>query len=178
MPTTNLIDVSESAVEELINLDYIKRYSSIDTDMHDILLESLLKSAIKEIETFAGISITKKTIRAEWSEAYTYVNLPKPIINEIVTVKDGEDNALTLNTNYKVRGQDKKRIYGDFSNGLVVTYNAGYGVDCPDDLKLAIVKNVADNFEQRTGIVFNNSNLLPNSWHTIAIKYRPTWVMF
>lgn len=179
MQRTNLIGVKELSVDtNLINLDYIKRYLSIDTDTHNILLEDLCKSATVEIEKFAGISIYAKTIRAEWLEAYEFVNLPKPIINEILTVKNGLDDTLTIETDYKVRGDDKKRICGDFINGLVVTYTAGYGINCPSDLKLAIVKNIAENFEQRTGIVMNNSNLLPNNWRTIALTYRPSWLMF
>jgi len=178
MGVTTLIDVSFSDEQsEVIDLDYLKRYMTIETDTHDVLLNDLIKSARTEVEKLGGISIVEKTIRAEWEQAYEYVRLPYPKIKSITSLKDGESTSLDI-TNYNVRGQDKKTIYGNFSTGLVVEYVAGYGDDTPEDLKLAIAKKVSEDFEQRTGIALESNSLLPNNWRPTVINYRPTWMMF
>jgi uncharacterized phiE125 gp8 family phage protein len=176
---TNLIDVSFSNEgNEVIDLTYVKSFASISTATHDVLLNNLIKSARIEIEKVAQISIVTKTVRAEWSEAYGAIKLPNPKILTITTVTDGDEVAQVLDTNYKVRGGEKKTIYGDFPNGLIATYTAGYGNDTPEDLKMCIAKHVLENFEQRTGIAAGQSSLLPNNWRVTALNYRPTWIMF
>lgn len=179
MPATNLIEVVLSDEEaEVIDLNYVKRYATIETDVHNTLLSSLIISARQEVERFAQISIVSRQITAEWSEAYEFVRLPYAPHGSIITVKDGDNNLLTLDSDYKVKGTKHKMIYGDFSNGLKVNYHAGYNSDTPDSLKLAMTKNVLENFELRTGINISNNNasLLPNNWRNVALLYRPTWV--
>jgi len=178
--TTNLIDVSISDEgSEVVDLTYVKLYCQIDGSNHDALLMTLIKSARQDVEKYADISIVTKTIRAEWTSVSEYAILPKPRINDIDSVFDSQENELFLDSAYQIRGQDKKRIIGDFSNGLVVTYGAGYGTDVPEDLKMSITKKVLMDFEARTGLSVSNSQslLLPNSWEKTAIAYRPTWMI-
>jgi uncharacterized phiE125 gp8 family phage protein len=178
MATTNLIDVTFSSIgSEVVDLAYVKLYAAISTSTHDTLLTSLIKAARVEIEKLASIAIVTKTVRAEWDYVNESVVLPYPIINSINSVVSGED-TLVLDADYIVKGSKKKTIYGTFVNGLVVTYTAGYGSSTPEDLKLAIVKHVVDNFVQRYGISLSSSSILPNNWRTIALNYRPTWMMF
>jgi uncharacterized phiE125 gp8 family phage protein len=178
MATTNLIDVTFSSEgSEVVDLTYVKLYAAISTSTHDTLLTSLIKAARIEIEKLASISIVTKTVRAEWDYVNESVVLPYPKINSITSLVSGED-TLTLDTDYTVKGSSKKTIYGTFVNGLVATYTAGYGDSTPEDLKLAIAKHALENFEQRTGIVTNSSNVLPNNWRVTALNYRPTWLMF
>lgn len=179
MAITNLISVErEITGNEVVDAAFVKRYLSISTTTHDTLLGDLIISAREEIEKVACISIVEQTITAEWSQAYGEIKLPNPKILSITSVKDNLDNDLVVNTNYKIIGQSKKTIIGDFPNGLVIEYTAGYGEDTPSDLKLAIAKHVTENFEIRTGISVDNQNinLLPNNWRNTAINYRPTWV--
>ena len=176
MPKTILYDVSISNEgNEVVELSFVKSFAGISTNTFDTLLTSLIKTARQEVEQYASISIVTKTIRAEWTETSQYVDLPYPLIGSITSVvSDGA--TLVLDTGYTVKGQDKKRIYGTFPKGLVVTYAAGYGVNLPEDLKLCITKNVAENFEQRSGFAFNQVALLPNNWRNVAMKYRPKWM--
>ncbi len=176
---TNLISVErEITGAEVVDVAFVKRFLSISTDVHNTLLNDLIISAREEIEQVAGISIVEQTITAEWTEAYGETKLPNPKILSIVSVKNGLSEDLTLNTGYKVFGQSKKTIIGDFPKGLIVEYKAGYGSNTPNDLKLAIAKHVTENFEIRTGISIGNqsANLLPNNWRNTAINYRPTWI--
>ena len=175
---TNLIDVSFSNEgSEVIDLTYVKTYAIISTDSFDTLLTDLIKSARMEVEKTAQISIVTKTVRAEWSEVSDNCILPYPKINSITSLVSGT-TTLILDSDYKVKGQDKKTIYGTFSDGLVATYTAGYGSNTPEDLKRCIAKKVLEDFEQRTGISSNQSYLLPNNWQKVALSYRPTWLMF
>lgn len=181
MGQTNLISVTETNVgAEVIDLTYVKLYCSISTSTHDTLLTSLIKSARTEIEKLAKISIVTRTLTAIWSEAYTYVDLPRPQINGITSVSTG-DNIYTVDNGYTIVESNPSRIYGDYPNGLKVVYTAGYGTDTPEDLKLAMAKKVLEDFEQRTGIKIqsnNNSVLLPNNWRPVVLNYRPGWMMF
>lgn len=175
---TNLIDVSFSSEgSEVIDLAYVKDYAIISTDNFDTLLNDLIKSARIEVEKVAQISIITKTVRVEWSQVSDDCVLPYPKINSITSLVSGT-TTLTVNSDYTVKGQDKKTIYGTFSDGLVATYTAGYGDSTPEDLKRCIAKKVLEDFEQRTGYSANQSNLLPNNWRTVALSYRPTWLMF
>lgn len=177
---TNLIDVTISNEgSEVIDLSYVKAYAQLTTTYQDTLLTTLIKSARKDIENYADISIVTKTIRAEWSEVSEYAILPKPKIGEVATMTTGNETSLIL-ADYTFKGSDKKRVLGNFPDGLVLTYDAGYGTDTPEDLKMAICKKVLMDFEHRTGINIANSqaDLLPNSWEKTAINYRPTWKVF
>lgn len=175
---TLLYDVTFSDEgSEVVDLAYVKSFSAITTTTHDALLTNLIKSCRAEIEKVAGISIIERTITAEWYSVNEECSLPYPIINSITSV-ESDGTALTANVGYKVIGTSKKTIIGTFPRGLKVIYTAGYGANCPDDLKLCIAKAVLEIFENRTGISVENSNLLPNSWRSVAINYRPTWLIF
>jgi len=175
---TLLYDVTFSDEgSEVVDLAYVKSFSSITTTTHDTLLTNLIKSCRAEIEKIAGISIIERTIIAEWYSVNQEVKLPYPRINSIVDVSS-DGITLIEDTDFKVKGTDKKSIIGTFSNGLIVEYTAGYGADCPEDLKLCIAKCVLETFENRTSISVQNTYLLPNNWRSTAINYRPTWLMF
>jgi uncharacterized phiE125 gp8 family phage protein len=179
MAQTNLIDVIRVKTgAEVVDTAFVKRYLSISTDTHDALLNDLIIAAREEIEKASCLSLVLQTVTAEWSAAYGDTRLPYPKIIAITSAKDNDNNILTLNTGYTLKGQDKKIITGDFQNGLVLVYTAGYGVNTPTDLKLAIAKHVSENFEVRTGISLSGAGmkLLPNNWRTTAAMYRPSWI--
>jgi uncharacterized phiE125 gp8 family phage protein len=179
MAQTNLIDtIRVKTGAEVVDTAFVKRYLSISTDTHDALLNDLIIAAREEIEKMSCLSLVLQTITAQWSAAYGDIRLPYPKIIDIISVKDNYDNILTLNASYTVMGQDKKIISGGFANGLVLVYTAGYGVNTPTDLKLAIAKHVSENFEVRTGISLSGAGmkLLPNNWRTTAAIYRPLWI--
>ena len=177
MPITNLIEVIKSEDEaEVIDIPYVKRYLGIETAVHDTLLTQLIIVARQEFEQASQVSVVSRQVTAIWSEAYTSVVLPLIPPGTIISVKDIDDTVLVLDSDYKVQGSKQKRIYGDFPNGLKVNYHAGYNSDTPEEIKLAMTKNVVENFEMRTGISSKNITLLPNNWRNVAINYRPTWI--
>ena len=178
MPITNLIEVSFSDEEaEVIDIAYAKRFLSIETAVHDTLLNELIISGREEFEKASQMSVIKRQVTAIWSEAYTFARLPYMPHGTIISVKKADETALVIDTDYTVQGLKEKRIYGNFPKGLIINYNAGYEAnEVPELIKLAIVKNVTENFEIRTGISAKNTMLLPNNWRKVAIKYRPTWM--
>lgn len=177
MPVTNLIEVIKSEDEaEVIDVSYVKTYLGIETTIHDTLLNRLIIAARQEFENVSQVSVVSRQVTAIWSDAYTFVRLPYIPHGDIITVKNANDTVLVLDADYTIQGIKEKRIYGDFPNGLKVNYHAGYNSDTPEDIKLAITKNVVENFEMRTGISATNAKLLPNNWRKTAIKYRPLWM--
>lgn len=178
MPITNLIEVVKSPNEsEVIDSSYVKTYLGIETNVHDILLNRLIISAREEFEKVSQVAVVNRQITAIWSEAYKYVRLPYMPHGDIISVKNTNNTLLILDTDYKVQGVTEKRIYGDFPAGLKVNYHAGFdSSEIPEDIKLAITKNVVENFEVRTGISAKNVYLLPNNWRKVAASYRPTWI--
>jgi hypothetical protein len=175
---TNLIDVSFSNEgEEVVSSSYVKNFAAITTTTFDDLISILIKTARIEIEKLSQLSIITKTVRAEWSCVNESISLPYPKIISIVSLESGT-SILVEGINYKVKGLSNKTIYGNFTDGLVVNYTAGYGITVPEDLKMCIAKHVLENFEQRTGISVSQNYLLPNNWRKTALSYRPTWIMF
>ena len=115
MAQTNLIDVIRVKTgAEVVDTAFVKRYLSISTDTHDTLLNDLIIAAREEVEKASCLSLVLQTITAEWSAAYGDTRLPYPKIIAITSAKDNDDNTLTLNTGYTLKGQDKKIITGDF----------------------------------------------------------------
>ncbi len=178
MPITNLIEVIKSEDEaEVIDIAYVKRYLGIETAVHDTLLNQLIIVARQEFEKASQVSVVERQITAIWSEAYTFVRLPYIPHGTIISVKNTADTVLVPDTDYKVQGSKEKRIYGDFASGLKVNYHVGYdAAEVPEDIKLAMTKNVVENFEMRTGISVKSTTLLPNNWRKVALRYRPTWI--
>ena len=173
--------VTESAVNDPVSLQEVKVFLELDDDFtqYDTLLSSLITKARKTCEAYTNCSLVEKDIIARWEAAATE-ELPCGPVNSIDSVKDGSGNVLDASS------YTREGILGAFVKLRIdrelpteVSYNAGYS-EVPEGFKVAIMKQVCDDFEQRTG--FDLSGRLavqsfPNNWKEAIKQYRRiTWL--
>lgn len=161
------VDADQMAVDFVM----LARYVQIRSTMHDEVLKELLKSSTETAERFLCLSLTERIITARWEELDTE-ELPYGPVHEILSVKDDQDNDV----DYSRQG-----LFGSFItlkvdrlSPTIVRYRAGYNdqVPLPHDIKLAIMKLVTDDFEQRPSVSFEVVNDLPNNWKAKCRSYR------
>lgn len=156
----------------------------------DALFAILIKSARQSLEQYTQSSFAEKTIHATWVES------PKDDVFEIpygpiISVdhvyqidEEGAEEELVLNSDYYVYGDQDAilKISKYWSTGVVslrsirVEYKAGYGdtstETLPEPLKLAVMKQVATEYELREDITVGGASVLSNESKVIAGPYR------
>lgn len=167
-----------------------KLYCKVQDTADDALFTILIKSARRMLEKYTSCSFGSKTIHATWVETPddSLLELPYgPIISvdHVYRIdEEGNEEALTLNSDYYVIGDQDVilKITKYWSSGAVhensirVEYKAGYGDTStealPEDLKLAILKQVATDYELRENIAPGGMTVLSNEAKTLAAPYR------
>ncbi|MCF0074034.1 hypothetical protein LZD49_26365 [Dyadobacter sp. CY261] len=161
--------------DEPVSLDLCKAHLEIRSGSHDVLLQTLIIAARKQVEKFLSVTLVASTITARWEELTT-VEIPYGPVKTVTSVqdKDGGDASHTIEG--LVPGFPD--IKADRSAPTVIVYEAGYE-QVPEDIQLAIIKLATDNFEQRTGVDVSGAagyQLLPNNWMKTCATYRRiTW---
>lgn len=157
-----------------VSLSDVKQHLQIDDndDNHDALLNTLIDSAIEEIEKYCAISIIDSNVTAQW-EAIGSEELPYGPIKEIETVTGASLSAIEgLLGSFQV-------INANSPAPVTVSYKTGW-MELPKAIKLGIIKHVTDNFEQRTGFNLSGREALqqfPNDWkHTVRGYRRILWL--
>jgi len=160
----------------------------------DALFAILIKSARQSLEQYTQSSFASKKIHATWIESPKddIFEIPYGPIISIDAVyridEEGTEELLTLNSDYFVFGDQDAviKISKYWSSGIVsassirVEYTAGYGnaatETLPEPLKLAIMKEVATQYELREDIG-PGMTILSNESKKIAGPYRKKlWV--
>lgn len=167
----NSVTTTETG-SELIDLDDVKRYLGISTDIHDELLVFLLKSSREEVEKYTKKALVSKTVIAYYDSVNEYLKLPITPVTSVTSVVDADD----IEVSYTLGKGDNPRVNLTSSSEVIITYESGYE-ELPNDLQLCVIKAVCEDFEFRTGIKANNVGLLPNNWRNTALKYRDSWLM-
>lgn len=156
---------------EPVTVEELKAHLSIDFNDHDVLLTSLLKSARRTVEKYTAVSLVDSDIKVRWELLSNVEELPYGPVKE-VTEDDGFEVVGLLGTFVNVKTSSIDQV--------TIDYKTGYD-EVPEDLKLAIMKLATDNFSQRTGISFNNTNTFtefPNNWKKAASPYsRKRWLV-
>jgi len=175
---------------EPVSLDEVKSHARIDHNVDDVLLGSLLFAARQWCEHYTRRAFINQT----WDLALSvvpekrYVNLPRSPLESITHVQlfDDNDNAKTWDEeNYFADTvSDVGRLYlregacwpdaSRCSNGVVITYVAGYGIDgsfVPEPIKLAIKQLVLHWYEYRGDAV--QSNILSKAPLTVEALLDP-----
>lgn len=164
----NSVSVNETGTEP-VTLAKTKTYLGIASTVHDTLLGDLIVSARKDFEKESEMKVINSTVTAYFDSINEYTYLPLYPVTTVTSVQD--DTALiytlTKGTNPKLK------ITRDAE--VVVVYEVEANVT--EDIELAIIKKVAEDFEYRTGIMTNPVNVLPNNWRATALNYRRTWLM-
>ena len=175
---------------EPVELSEVKNFCKVTGTQDDALITLLTTSARKALEKYTSSSFGEKTIHAYWQQipGDWIVELPYgPIISVDAIYKideQGTEEALTLNTDYYVIGdQDFKIKLEQFwstgytvSRSLRVEYTAGYGNSAteplPDELRMAIMKQVSTDYNFRDNIQDAGSTALANNAKSLAAPYR------
>ena len=175
---------------EPVELSEVKNFCKVTGTQDDALITLLIISARKALEKYTSSSFGETTIHAYWQQipGDWIVELPYgPIISVDAIYKideQGTEEALTLNTDYYVIGdQDFKIKLEQFwstgytvSRSLRVEYTAGYGNSAteplPDELRMAIMKQVSTDYNFRDNIQDAGSTALANNAKSLAAPYR------
>jgi hypothetical protein len=155
-----------------VGLATVKTYLGIGSTIHDSLLTSLIESSTKLVEDYAKIAILNQEINANFDSINQDTRLPISFYKDIVSVKD--ENGLDVI--YQISKGSNPLLKLTSLNFVEVVYSAGMDT-VPQDLIYCIIKSIGEDFEYRTSISLNSSNLLPNNWRQVALKYRSSWLM-
>lgn len=148
---------------EPVNLDMIKSHLSITFDDSNDLLELLAVSAREYVEEYLGISIVDSTVTSYWN-TLSCVELPYGPVKSITSTTDGSTD---ISDDVVYSGIGYKSISAEMSSPVMVTYETGFTGGVPSVLKLAILKLVTDNYEQRTSISIGGNQTIQtfnNDW--------------
>jgi len=185
------VRIKTDLAEEPVTVDEAKLFCHVTGDEEDELFTTLIKSARRQLERYTASSFGSKTIHAFWMTPPDDNQLELPY-GPIISVdhvyridEEGTEEACTLNEDFFVYGDQDAVVYMEkyWSSGMVsarsvrVEYTAGYGntatEDLPEELKLAILKQVATDYELRENIaVSNNVTILSNDSKSLADPYR------
>ena len=177
-------------VTEPVSVAEAKLYCKVQDTADDALFPVLITSARRMLEKYTMTSFAQKTLHATWVETPkdNVIELPYgPIISvdKIYRIdEEGTEEELVLNSDYYVMGDQDAiiKITSYWSSGMVyvnsirVEYKAGYGnaatETLPQELKLAILKQVATDYELRENIVQGITTVLSNESKILAAPYR------
>jgi uncharacterized phiE125 gp8 family phage protein len=173
-------DVTEPiTVEEVKSYMRLEGLQDVDESMatafteDDELIERLIVSARKKLETMYGISIVPKTLRAVLTNQAGDIEIPQGPVSSITSLKDKSGTAIT---DYTILGySEAEEAYNDFIQlespcyeKMVLIYEAGYD-EVPEGLKDEILRMVTYWYENRgdkelKGFVFQTSEFNRNAW--------------
>ena len=173
-------------VTEPVSLTEAKTYCRVTGTQDDDLLESLIKSSRQALEKYTASSFAEKTLHVTWVESPGEMEIPYGPVISIDAVyridEEGEETELELNSDFYVLGdQDAiiklvKHYYSGvaFTSSVRVEYKAGYGnaatETLPEPLKVAILKQIATDYELRENIGVGTT--LSNESKALAAPYR------
>lgn len=87
--------ILETSEQNILSIEDVKKYARISNDNDDKLLLAMINTAILMAENFIKISLVKKTIEIEASNA-TNIRLPFiPVVEIIKVIADGEEVDLS-----------------------------------------------------------------------------------
>lgn len=158
--------VSVQPVNEPVTLAEVKSRLQLDISAHDELLQTLIKQARNQLETFTGLSLASQTRVASYSSVAKSTRLPYGPVSSITTGGD----LLTSTSPFPV-------FLADHTEPVQVTYISGFGsatgmLPLPSELKGCILKIIRDEFEVETGISLTPADSLPSDWKHVARRHR------
>jgi uncharacterized phiE125 gp8 family phage protein len=137
--TTEPVTIVE--VKQHINLQF-DTSGSYQFDDDDTKLTALITQCRELIEKYTGLSFAGKTLKAIVRNECGGVEIPRGPVTAIASIKDIDGNVLSANTQYRLRGNQFKKIDYPCSCYLEVNYTAGYAA-LPGGLKRALLEEIA-----------------------------------
>jgi uncharacterized phiE125 gp8 family phage protein len=165
-----------------------KLWCKVTGTTEDSIFTILISAARRALEKYTSSSFGEKTIHATWVKMpdYNEIELPYgPVISvdHVFRIdEEGSEEELVLNQDFWVFGSEDAllRFETFWSTGIRsersvrVEYTAGYGhantEALPTDLKLAILKQIATDYEFREDI--GTGSMLTNESKKLAAPYR------
>ena len=186
------IRVYTDLTTEPVSSTEAKTFCYVSGTQDDTLFTILIKSARQSLERYTSSSFGSKVIHATWIDPPDDDELELPYgphisVDAVYRIdNEGTETLLTVNSDYWVYGdQDfvlKVNKYWSSTGSAAqqsirVEYTAGYGgsgVDTlPEPLKLAILKEIATQYELRENInIEGGSTELSNEARRLAAPYR------
>ena len=135
----------DGSVTEPVTLAEVKSFCKLGTGTaEDTVLELLITAARQQCEAYCNIGFIPREVTAVLNNSCGGIYLPYGPVQDIVSVTDWNDEALTVDEGYTTQGTKWVQLLTPHEEGLTVVYNAGYGddYDLPGDLKLAVLQQV------------------------------------
>lgn len=173
------VKIKTDIVTEPVTVLTLKNYLNVDYDLWDTLLATMSTSARVRLEKYTGCTFITKTLIATFSSVSTSIEIPYGPIQSITSIKSidssGTKTTLTEGTDYIITGNLFKTIkfFNAPATPIEIEYVAGWtDSTMPADLKLAIMKQVAMDFEYREGTSDSKTEELSNSARGLCKLYR------
>ena len=163
-----MLSLVTDATVEPVTLAEMKTFMKVDLTDEEDVITSLIASARKKLETWAGIGMTSKTFDYYLDEFADVIEIPLPPLQSVdafVYNDSSYDETAVTSTLYTTftysgitRGEIIKKDTGAYptstapKNKVRIRFTNGFGAlasDVPDDLKTAIKLTVAHWFENR-----------------------------
>lgn len=166
-PTTGAVSVDRAAA-----------HCRVDGNESDAELGEMIAAATRELEDYSGLALLDQTIRVTlecWSRASVFP-LPIAPVLDVLPVSITADGAPYEDFAVITGQRPAIRIAGDRPSGVVVIeYEAGFGAtenDIPDDIRMAIVGQVANLYERRGDDDAAKGTGMAPQFARIAARYR------
>jgi uncharacterized phiE125 gp8 family phage protein len=175
---------------EPVTLAEAKKWCKVSGTAEDDMIGMLITVARKAMEKYTSSSFGKKTIYATWTKMPEdwIVDLPYGPIISVDRVyridEEGNEELLTVNQDYFLSGENDIQVQVSqfWSTGIVsawslrIEYTAGYDDTAteplPEELKTAILKQVATDYLFRENITTGSTTVLSNDARNVASPYR------
>jgi uncharacterized phiE125 gp8 family phage protein len=170
------VQIKTDISSEPVSLDEMKLYLNVDNQYWDTLIYTLISSARTNLERYTGCTFGTKTLVSTFQQVASNIDIPYGPIQSITHVKSidegGVKTTLTAGTDYLITGNNFKNIrFFGIDTPIEIEYVAGY-TSLPTDLKIAIMKQVAIDFQYRESTIEGSVTELSNSAKKTANTYR------
>ena len=145
------VEVIDDLTSEPVTLQEAKDYLRISSNAEDDLIEEIITSARERIEKFTGVSLGVKILKAYWRMFHIPMEIPYGPITDIISVVDDND----VDLEYTARGLQYKVLDCYSDQGVLIEYEAGFA-SVPKGLKLAILKQIATDYENRENYIIGD----------------------
>ena len=170
--------VNSVTAGDIVTTTEVKSWARISTSDDDALLTILIGAMEEMAEKYMGLSLRTKDITVEYESFGNEVILPygpHTSVDAVRTKYQGTETTLASGE-YYVTGQDFKTLHlieAFTDQQLEVDLTVGYGAaNVPDLIKLAILKGVLSNYEDRQDVVEGGGFVLPNESKKLLDTYR------
>lgn len=143
---------------EPVTLDEAKAQLRVDHEDEDALIEMYIKAARKRLEGFTGVAMGEITSKAI-VQVSSHIELPYQPDATIVSVErykcplQTEDVTDKVDVEWQLQGAEGfKQFVVTVPGKYVVEYTSGYAV-LPEDLKISILLEVANLYENRGNVM-------------------------